>query len=242
MALFKRKVKSRGPNIGFRELINCARIITSQGISLKKLEEYTEQNCNQKVNSQHFWEDGHKYLIYLDDRLYVQLVDGYANRRKNHQAFCKTHRIFEKRFRVATWFKNIGRGILNFLKSIYIKIMKVVVKLIGKLSNFIGNLFNYNVFCSIFDMFNERHDNKYGYNYDNEDTSNLLGKVNEWSGIPEDIDTMLNQRKDSKSIFKRLINKIKNINIFDTLSQIGDKIFNSIQEFIKEKDDGMCLA
>ena len=73
-----------------------------------------------------FWQDSHDFLIYLDEDLYVKLVKGYGSRRKNNQAYCKTHRIFEKRLRIATWVKKVGRYICCYkLENNVISLMEI---------------------------------------------------------------------------------------------------------------------
>lgn len=216
------------PSISFRELMSCAYNVVKYNFSLEQLHAHKLITENKDIDVYAFWQDSHNFLIYLDEDLYVKLSKGYGSRRKNNQAYCKTHRIFEKRLRVATWFKKEGKKIWMIIKSIFYKLMNAVIKFVGKLAAFIGSVFNYNFFCSIFAMFNKEHDEKYGFNYNNDPSvKELLGEVDDWSGVPK----MFENRTDTEHERPDVLNKVK------------EKVKDFIKKMKLEKDGSMhCLA
>lgn len=221
----RKKDEVKIPNIPMRELISYASDIVKYDFSLEKLHEHILNTENKDIDVYAFWQDSHDFLIYLDEDLYVKLVKGYGSRRKNNQAYCKTHRIFEKRLRIATWVKKVGRYIWDSIKLIFYKIMNIIMKFVGKLAAFIGSLFNYNFFCSIFAMFNKEHDEKYGFNYDNDPSvKELLGEVDDWSGVP----TMFENHTPTEHVSIGILNKIK------------EKVKTFIEKMKLEKDESMC--
>ena len=215
------------PRTSFREMMAYADDVVKYDFSLEKLHEHILNTENKDVDVYAFWQDSHDFLIYLDQDLYVKLVKGFGSRRKNNQAYCKTHRIFEKRLRVATWLKKEGKQIWQEIKSIFYKLMNIIIKFIGKLAAFIGSLFNYNFFCSVFAMFNKEHDEKYGFNYNNDPSvKELLGEVDDWSGVPKMFDN--NSIEQEK------------LGIFD---KVREKVKDFIEKMKLEKDGSMhCLA
>lgn len=142
IAKMKKSNKVLNPHFAYNDLARWCRYQVKYDLSLKDLQSYILMKEHKLINIKHFYKDTHEVLPYLNLKLYTNVCDGYARRRKGGNAYCKTHGVFEKVRQaligqpVDQW-SGIPHILKKFIKKVSNKISRIIPAIKNKARRFV---------------------------------------------------------------------------------------------------------
>ena len=138
----KKSNKVLKPHYAYNDISRWSRYMVRYDLSLKDLQSYILMKEHKLINIKHFYKDTHEVLPYLNLKLYTNVCDGYARRRKSGDAYCKTHNVFEKvkqslKGKPVDQWSGIPNVLKKFVKKITDKVQSIIPNIKHKARKFV---------------------------------------------------------------------------------------------------------
>lgn len=188
-----------------------AKELVVNDLTLNQLVQTAKTRDGVKLKKNFIWNDFHAYLPYTNLDLMLNVDAVFSKHRKNHEPFCRTHKIFEKVNHISEWLKVHGKSFFGKVINFFANIINKIITFVGNMIKIIGKFISEKLFKEIIYVFNNWHDDNHGLNYEHESDSPELGEVDEWSGIPLKYKDRLNK------FYRKLMKQFKRKICFDLL-------------------------